>query len=219
MTDLVIFDCDGVLVDSEIIACRVEAEELAKLGIRYPPEEIIRQFSGVSERDMQKILETRHEMKLPSTYLANVRQRIDHLLETSLIAIAGVEKVLIDFPYRKCVASSSAPERLTIALSHTGLIQYFGEDIFSSAMVERGKPAPDIFLFAAGKMNAEPDSCVVVEDSVIGVTAAKAAGMFTIGFVGASHCLDGHGDELLHAGADFVIENMNELIGSINAAA
>jgi len=130
-----------------------------------------------------------------------VRLHLTKAFEAELIAMPGIAAVLTAIRAPVCVASSNTPKRLQYTLSRTGLLSWFAPCIFSATMVERGKPAPDLFLFAAGQMDVEPRSCLVVEDSVPGVTAAVAAGMRVIGFTGGSHCRPGHSERLRQARA------------------
>jgi HAD superfamily hydrolase (TIGR01509 family) len=129
----------------------------------------------------------------------------------------GIEAVLDGLSSRMCVASSSSPERLRHTLGLVDLYRRFDPHVFSATMVARGKPAPDLFLHAAAQMGADPAGCVVIEDSVPGVTAAVAAGMTAIGFVGGGHCGTGHADRLRSAGAALVVETMTELLPALTA--
>jgi HAD superfamily hydrolase (TIGR01509 family) len=129
----------------------------------------------------------------------------------SLVAIEGVAEALDSLRLPVCVASSSLPEQIRRKLELTGLLARFGEDLFSATMVARGKPAPDLFLYAAHQLAAAPDRCLVIEDSPLGIQAAIAAGMTAIGFCGGSHCGLEHGDRLLERGATLIIADMREL--------
>jgi len=133
------------------------------------------------------------------------------LFERELEALAGLEMVLPLLAQRFCVASSSAPDRLAYKLHRTGLARRFEPYIFSTAMVARGKPAPDIYLHAAAQMGASPERCLVIEDSAPGVVGGKAAGMAVFGFTGGSHCREGHDACLAAAGADLIFSDMREL--------
>src|SRR5262249_60230426 len=128
-----------------------------------------------------------------------------------LKAIAGVAAAIAAIEAPKCVASSGTPEKIRHGLECAGLFDLLSPHIFSATQVERGKPAPDLFLFAALKMGAAPERCLVIEDSVAGVTGAVAAGMIVLGFHGGSHCLPGHADRLRAAGATLVFDDMREL--------
>jgi HAD superfamily hydrolase (TIGR01509 family) len=215
--ELVIFDCDGVLIDSEAIACRTDAACLAEIGIAMSAEEIMDRYVGISAAAMFADIELRHGRRLPADFIETVRSRVAAAFDTDLLPMAGVEAALRALPFARCVASSSAPARLQHSLSLTGLLRYFDPHIFSATQVARGKPAPDLFLFAAATMRAAPEMCVVVEDSEPGVQAAVAAGMQVIGFTGG-HCRPGHAERLRAAGAFAVCDHMQRLPGLIPSA-
>lgn len=210
---LVIFDCDGVLVDSEIIACRIEAEELTRIGYEISTEENIRRFAGKSQKSIMETVERALGRKLPEGFPSGLHEKILKALSEQLDAMPGIESVLAQTP-AKCVASSGAPDKIGNSLRTTGLDRHFNsEHIFSAVQVKEGKPAPDLFLYAAEKMGTPPSECVVIEDSVYGVKAAKAAGMTAYGFTGGSHITDpAKAAKLLRdAGADTVFDRMEEL--------
>ena len=211
MIDLIIFDCDGVLIDSEVIANRVKAEELGQLGYAITTEEMIDRFAGISEKDTDELIQQEYGSYLPKTYRRRVQERIFKELRTHVQPIDGVKEVLTQLKIPLCVASSSSLERIKLGLSTTKLINYFEPHVFSVNMVHRGKPAPDLFLFAAAQMGVAPDTCVVIEDSVPGVQAGKAAGMRVFGFYGGTHCNATHHERLKSNGADLVFSDMREL--------
>jgi HAD superfamily hydrolase (TIGR01509 family) len=210
---LTIFDCDGVLVDSEAIACRVCALCLAELGIVTTADEIADRYIGSSARSMIADLELLHGQTLPADLYDTLRDRIEAAFESEPLTIDGIDAVLASHRGRICVASGSTPERVRHCLRLVGLLDYFDPHIFSATQVARGKPAPDLFLYASQQMGADAQNCLVIEDSVIGVTAAVAAGMRVIGFTGAGHCRPGHAERLLAAGASAIIQHMRELPG------
>jgi HAD superfamily hydrolase (TIGR01509 family) len=210
---LTIFDCDGVLVDSEVIACRVCALCLAELGIITTAEEIADRYIGSSARSMIADLEILHGQTLPANLYDTLRDRIEAAFESEPLTIDGIDAVLASHRGKICVASGSTPERVRHCLMLSGLLGYFDPHIFSTTQVARGKPAPDVFLHASQQMGADARECLVIEDSVIGVTAAVAAGMRVIGFTGASHCRPGHAERLLAAGASAIFRHMRELPG------
>ena len=212
--DLVIFDCDGVLIDSELLSIRADQECLAECGIELSVEEILERYTGISFAGMVADLEARHG-PLPADFADRHRTRLWPLFETELQAIPGVGAVLDSLTCKICVASSGRPERLKHALSLVGLYDRFHPHIFSATEVPRGKPAPDLFLYAAERMGGMPERCVVIEDSLPGVTAAVAAGMRVIGFVGASHCRPGDAARLSAQGAIAVIDDMAQLLPAL----
>lgn len=208
---LLIFDCDGVLVDSEVVGCRVEAACLAEYGIAISPEEIMDRYVGVSLAGMLVELERHVGRTLPAGLADTLRQRTSAAFETELTAITGVEAALARLDGPRCVASSSEPARIRHSLSLVGLLRHFEPHLFSATQVARGKPAPDLFLFAATAMGVASDACLVIEDSLAGVQAARAAGMTVFGFAGGSHCRPGHGERLRDVGAALVFSEMHRL--------
>lgn len=217
--DLVVFDCDGVLVDSEVLACRAVADTLAAFGHPIGAESIAERFTGVSNKDMYAALATDIGGPLPEEFDAAMKRCALDLFERELTAIAGLAAVLPQLAVAKCVASSSLPDDIVWKLRRTDLLRWFPTTaIFSTALVARGKPAPDIFLYAAEKMGVSPGCSIAVEDSAPGVIAAKAAGMATFGFTGGSHCSLGHEARLKAAGADLVFADMRDLPRLITAS-
>jgi HAD superfamily hydrolase (TIGR01509 family) len=214
---LVIFDCDGVLIDSETITCRVQAERLAAHGFAITTEDIIRRFTGMRDREMYAILEHEHGRTLPDDYDAATKALIAEAYRCELRALPGVAAALDAIALPVCVASSSNPQKLRFGLELTGLYPRFAPHLFSAAQVGRGKPAPDLFLFAAAAMGAAPADCLVIEDSVAGVQAARAAGMTAFGFCGGAHCRAGHGALLREEGAVLAFERMEALPSLIGA--
>ena len=215
---LVIFDCDGVLIDSEAIACRADSACLVELGIALAADEILDRYLGISAAAMCADIEQRLGRALPADFAETLRLRVAAAFETGLAPMPGVAAVLSAIPYRRCVASSSAPERLRHSLSLTGLLHWFEPHVFSATQVARGKPAPDLFRFAATAMQVAPKACVVIEDSVPGVQAAVAAGMRAIGFTGGGHCRPGHAERLRAAGAAAIAGEMDRLPGLLSPA-
>jgi HAD superfamily hydrolase (TIGR01509 family) len=209
--DLVIFDCDGVLIDSELLSIRADQECLAECGIELSADEIRDRYTGISFAGMVADLESRHG-PLPADFADRHRMRLWPLFERELRAVPDVAAVLDSLTCRICIASSGRLERLKHALSLVGLYDRFHPHIFSATEVARGKPAPDLFLHAAARMGVMPERCVVVEDSVPGVIAAVAARMRVVGFVGASHCRPGDAARLEVAGAAPVINDMVQLL-------
>jgi len=206
--DLIIFDCDGVLVDSEVLSCRCLSEVLAGYGINLNLDEALNLFLG---RSSTAVLDHYRALgrSIPAQFYDELRIGVRAAFLSALCPIDGVRSVLegLEVPY--CVASSSDLDRVSFSLSLTGLAPHFGTRLYSAQMVERGKPAPDLFLYAAERMQANSRRTLVVEDSVSGITAAKAAGMTAWGFVGGSHYQSRDGKAiLLGAGADRVFERM-----------
>ena len=213
--DLVIFDCDGVLVDSEVISCRAHAETLTRHGYAITSDQVLERFLGVSDREARQTIETEIGRKLPNDFESEVKQATLQSYANDLRPISYVSKAIAAIGLAKCVASSGTPEKIRHGLECAGLYGLLAPHIFSASQVSRGKPAPDLFLFAAEQMQAVPARCLVIEDSLAGVTAAVAAGMTVLGFYGGSHCRPGHGDTLRAAGAVAIFDNMRQLPGLI----
>jgi HAD superfamily hydrolase (TIGR01509 family) len=182
--ELVIFDCDGVLVDSEPIAVRVDQEILASVGLDLSREEIIDRFVGRSAAVMEAAVAEHLGHPVTPAMRAHFDRLYADAMASELTPVPGVVRALERIPQPKCVASSSKMSNLRRKLAMTGLLPFFGNAIFSADQVARGKPAPDLFLFAAERMSAAPGACVVVEDSQYGVSAALAAGMRVLAFAG-----------------------------------
>ena len=198
---LVIFDCDGVLIDSEVLACRNVAECFSAFGFPITEEEVAARFLGKSGASMLAELEAQFGRPMPPEALEMRRERIVSLYQEQLRPMPGLSRLLDRLEVPVCVASSGTPEYLDFSLRLVDLHARFAPHIFSAAMVARGKPAPDLFLFAAERMGVAPAACLVIEDSAAGVQAATAAGMTVLGFTGGSHCRDQHADGLQAAGA------------------
>lgn len=213
--DLVVFDCDGVLIDSEMLTIGVEVELLAEAGIAITADEIADRYVGISMKGMVADLEARHAIRLRVDFAQRHALRVREVFDRELCAMPGVAEVLAGLPGKICVASSSSPKRLQHTLGIAGLYERFDPYVFSSTMVARGKPAPDLFLYAAEQMRAAPSRSIVIEDSLPGVEAAAAAGMTVIGFTGGSHFRAGHGERLSAAGAAMVVGSMAEVLPAI----
>jgi HAD superfamily hydrolase (TIGR01509 family) len=207
---LLIFDCDGVLVDSELIDSRIRSECFQAEGFPVTIEDL-RSHSGISGAGLAEMIQERFGRPMPHDFMQATRAKIMRAFVDELRAIDGIIELLGALRVPVCVASNSHTDRVRHSLEVTGLLQFFDPHVFSAAMVDRGKPAPDLFLFAAEKFGVSPDDCLVIEDSVNGVTAARAAGIDVIGFCRGSHCRPGHADGLLAAGCERVFARMTEV--------
>jgi HAD superfamily hydrolase (TIGR01509 family) len=209
--DLVIFDCDGVLVDSEIISCREHARLLTELGYPITADQVFERFLGRATHDTTAEVEAELGRSLPVDFVTQLKTRMDAAFASSLRAVPHLETALdaLDRPF--CVASSGTPDKIATSLRLVGLGHWFASRIFSAAQVARGKPAPDLFLFAASRMAVEPARCLVIEDSVPGVLGARAAGMTVLGYCGGSHCRPDHAAALSAAGAAASFDDMRQL--------
>jgi HAD superfamily hydrolase (TIGR01509 family) len=184
---LIIFDCDGVLVDSEPLSIRVLVEAVKASGGSLSEAEAYRHFLGRSLATMVSVLDESFGIKADEAFLDRMRTDLYARFEAELQPIAGIAEALAALDLRFCVASSSQPERIRLSLGLTGLVDFFEPHIFSATMVKNGKPAPDLFLHAAKDMGADPSECIVIEDSPAGILAAKRAGMAVFAFTGGAH--------------------------------
>ena len=209
--DLIIFDCDGVLVDSEVIACRAHADVLSRHGYSITADEVLRRFLGVSDREARLTIEKEIGRKLPDDLEDQLKATILQFYADELQAITHVAEVIAAIDLPKCVASSGTPDKIRHGLTCAGLYDLLAPHLFSATQVARGKPAPDLFLFAAKQMKTEPKRCLVIEDSIPGVTGARAAGMAVLGFHGGSHCPPGHAESLRRAGTVLTFDDMRQL--------
>ncbi len=206
-TELVIFDCDGVLVDSEFLACRIETKLLNDARVAITPEEMSERYSGLTWKDILLDVEKTANVPLSAGLIEMSERLLDLAFETELEMIAGADRAMERIKLPKCICSNSTTPRLNVALNRTGLKRFIEPHIFSAYEVgtKKGKPDPNVFLYGAKVFNANPSNVIVIEDSVHGVNAARAAGMRVIGFTGGSHTYPGHADRLTEAGAETVI--------------
>jgi HAD superfamily hydrolase (TIGR01509 family) len=204
--ELIIFDCDGVLVDSERIAVRIDAQVLAGLGWILTEAEIIERFVGRSDAAITKDIEAQLGRALPADWQAGFERLYRDAFAAELKPVDGIVEALDGITCATCVASSGSHDKMRYTLGLTGLYERFAGRIFSVSEVSRGKPAPDLFLHAAKRMGVEPEACAVIEDSRYGVEAARAAGMRAFGYAG------GLTPAALLRGADTVVfTDMREL--------
>ena len=188
--NLIIFDCDGVLVDSEPLAMRVLIAAIAAQGVTITPETAYRDYLGRSLASISASLVDSHGTPLGAAALQSMRHDLYALYRRELRANPGLPEILGQLHIPFCVASSSSPERIRLSLELTGLLPWF-DHIYSATMVEHGKPAPDLFLHAAQAMRVPPAQCLVIEDSPAGIEAAHRAGMRVLGYLGGSHVAPG----------------------------
>jgi HAD superfamily hydrolase (TIGR01509 family) len=210
---LFIFDCDGVLVDSEIIASKVDAAHLTAAGYPITPAQVTQRFAGLTSRSIMEIVTAEIGHPLPEDFFAATKAEIDRRLATELKAVPGVEDVLGRLDGPRCVCSNSSSERLKISLERTRLYDRFRPYIYSAVEIgdKRPKPAPDVYLHAVKEFGVDPREALVVEDSVFGVRAARDAGTRVVGFTGGAHTWPGHADALTEAGAETVIKRFSDL--------
>lgn len=172
---LVIFDCDGTLVDSELLCNLAMEQQLRILGIESNANELLEKYRGVKFTQVLSSIEETYNIRLPSTFESSYRENVASLFETQLKAIDGIKEVLAEVKLPICVASSAPRKKVKHALKVTGLHQFFGDHIFSCYDIQKWKPDPDIFIHAANEMEVNVDDCLVVEDSPVGVNAALKA--------------------------------------------
>jgi HAD superfamily hydrolase (TIGR01509 family) len=215
--DLIIFDCDGVLVDSENLSAEVLMGLLAESGIAIDASVFRADFLGRSFAAAQARLHLRTGKSLPPDFHERYLERLLPCFEKRLRPMPGVETTLRNLNIKSCVASSSNPARLTTSLACTGLAAWFGDHVFSGATVKNAKPAPDLFLHAAAHMGVLPTRCLVIEDSEMGLMAARAAGMAVWHFCGGSHF---QGVEIVNASTpvDLVVSDMAQLLDMLIAS-
>lgn len=192
--DLVIFDCDGVLIDSEILSARTLIKLLAEHDVEIDDAYVRGAFLGRSFPTVIGIVKDHFGVTLPSDFETDYRHQLLERFETELRPMEGVVEVLSSLQRPFCLATSSSPPRVTRSLHLTGLYPYFSDAIFTASQVRNGKPAPDLFLYAAAQRGVEKSRCLVIEDSLVGLTAGRAAGMPVVWFSGGSHLRQGYAD-------------------------
>jgi HAD superfamily hydrolase (TIGR01509 family) len=213
--DALIFDSDGVLVDSEAIHLAVERELLAELGLFYDTETYLSRFVGLSNADFFSQLKADYALQsrveFPPDFVDQLQNRVWPRIEAELQPIEGIAQLVETFAGKVAVGSSATKDRLLRKLTITDLMPLFASHIYSVDDVERGKPEPDLFLHVAHQLGVQPQRCAVIEDSVNGIRAARAAEMTAIGFIGGSHADSGLRKRLLDAGASIVASSHWEI--------
>ncbi|MFN3279183.1 MAG: HAD family hydrolase [Paracoccus hibiscisoli] len=201
--DLIIFDCDGVIADSEVLSAEVLIDQLARLDITVTAADVRRDFLGRSFPTVAATIRDRFAVTLPADFEATYRARLLARFETGLRATPGFAAMLEAVTLPVCVATSSSPPRVARTLAILGLTDRFGAHVFTASQVARGKPAPDLFLFAARQMGVDPARALVIEDSQPGLEAARAAGMRVLHYTGGAHLADLTAPEALVDWSDF----------------
>ncbi|KTQ97651.1 HAD family hydrolase [Aureimonas ureilytica] len=216
---LILFDCDGVLVDSEIISAKVDASLLKELGYEISANEIAERFAGLTQDRILELLTAEAGIRFPEDYAERQRVELDRRLAAEITPIAGVHEMLDRLDLPRAICSNSSSERLKIVLEPTKLWDRFRPYVYASREVgtKRPKPAPDVYLYGCRQFETEPRETIVLEDSVHGVAAAVAAGCRVVGFTGGQHSYDGHGHALAEAGAETVIRRLSEFPGVVEA--
>lgn len=215
---LTIFDCDGVLIDSEIISATVTAEILNDEGIAMTAEEVTSRFAGLASGEMEAILS--EETGLPVS--GRIKERIQAEFDRRIVhvkAVPGIGDLLDALDGPRCVGSNADSAYLKRALTSAGLYDRFKPYVFSAGEVgtRKGKPDPNVFLHAAHELGIAPSETIVIEDSFAGVSAAVRAGMRAIGFTGGAHSWPGHADALMEAGAETVVRRHSDILAVVEA--
>jgi beta-phosphoglucomutase-like phosphatase (HAD superfamily) len=210
----VIFDCDGVLVDSEVLALEVELAILAEQGLNFERDDYVTRFMGLSHEAFHAVIDEEAKQRLGRSISDDIRDEMARRLRQTMIArlteVPGANEAVAGTPLLKAVASSSTKEGLERKLRQVGLWPHFEPHVYSADHVANAKPAPDLFLLAAEQLGVRPAECLVLEDSVNGVVAARAAGMRVWGFLGGGHVHDGLGGRLMAAGAERLVRDWPE---------
>ena len=210
--DLVILDCDGVLIDSEIISLSMLIAELALRGVSVDLDYVSRNFLGRSYPTVMQTIRQEFGLDLPPEFEAHYRDRLLAAFQTDLNVMPGVRAALDGLALPRCVATSSSPGRAEMSLRLTGLEDLLGPRLFTASMVARGKPAPDLFLHAAAACGADPARCLVIEDSLTGIRAGLAAGMTVWRFTGGSHMAGRHLTQPDDATPHLVFDDFNTFL-------
>jgi HAD superfamily hydrolase (TIGR01509 family) len=210
----VIFDCDGVLVDSEVLALEVELAILAEQGLNFERDDYVTRFIGLSHEAFHAVIDEEAKQRLGRSISEDIRDELARRLRQTMIArlteVPGARDAVAGTPLLKAVASSSTKEGLERKLRQVGLWPHFEPHVYSADHVANAKPAPDLFLLAAEQLGVRPAECLVLEDSVNGVVAARAAGMWVWGFLGGGHVHDGLGGRLMATGAERLVRDWPE---------
>ncbi len=219
LPELVIFDCDGVLVDSEPLSLQVWVETLGRAGHAIDVATANDLFLGRSMATNRQAVADAYGWRMVEADIERLRRDADDLFRRELRAIAGMDAVLDALDLPVCVASSGEPARIRLSLETTGLAKHFGPHVFSAVEVRHGKPAPDLFLHAAERMGTAPAACLVIEDSQAGIVAAKAAGMRVFAFTGGGHAQgEAHRAQLAALEPDWTFEVMPDLLPKLAPA-
>lgn len=207
----IFFDCDGTLVDSELIMNSVISDFLARSGVIMSPHECIRTFIGTNLAYVVRWVQEHKGVTLPPDFMDSIRPLVREKCRTELREIPGAKALLSSLTLPRAVVSNSGHEYLRLALGVTGLLEHLEPNVFSAHDVQHSKPAPDVYLHAARSMNAHPHHCLVVEDTVAGITAATAAGMRVIGLASGPHADQHYREQLRRAGAFTIVDSLSDV--------
>lgn len=212
----IIFDCDGVLVNTEVLSAQAYRTVYARHGLTISHDDFIEKI-GLKQADIMKVLRGVEGGLLPPEGDGELTEEVLALIREQVRPTEGIAALLQGLRLPFCVASSSDVPRIRLSLGTAGLLEHFEGRILSSTMVAKGKPAPDLFLLAADRLGVSPADCIVFEDSIAGITAAQAAGMYGVGYTGGGHLPPGHADKLRKAGAREVIAGWEQAQAVIDA--
>jgi HAD superfamily hydrolase (TIGR01509 family) len=222
MVSAILFDCDGVLVDSEVLAYEVETELLAEIGLVFEREDYITRFMGMSYEAFFALIEAEGQARLGRSIADDIRGKMETRLRRTMITrlreVPGTSAAVAAMRLPKAVASSSTRQGLERKLRQTGLWEFFAPHVYSAEDVVHAKPAPDLFLHAAAALGVSPAECLVIEDSVHGVTAARAAGMAVWGFLGGGHAHESLAARLKGAGAERIMSDWPDAVRQLHQA-
>ncbi|MEM7509960.1 MAG: HAD-IA family hydrolase [Bacteroidota bacterium] len=207
----IFFDCDGVLVDSEIIANRVWVARLERMGLSMTEKHFIQTYAGKREEEVRAQISSEYGLTFEAEFLENILKELDDRIHAELEAVKGMKELVSAISVKMSVVSNSSQYQANRSLNITGMWELFEGRCYTSDMVTHPKPAPDVYLHALHQTQQAKESSIVVEDSSTGVKAAKSAGLRVIGFLGASHIMEGHYDKLEAAGADRIAKDAEEL--------
>ena len=210
---LLIFDCDGVVIDSMLLHTEVESEAYQNIGIKISSQDLVRRFSGISQSEVDLILGKETGVSIPPDFAKSLEAQKKRVFAERLQPMMHLREILEDdlWDIPRCIASGRDLDGLKHDLTIVNLYDLFAPHLFSSEMVARGKPYPDLFFHAANQMKTQCNNCFVIEDGVSGVKAGVAAGMTVFGFTGGSHCDEEHAGQLKAAGASRIFSNMSDL--------
>lgn len=219
--ELILFDCDGTIMDTEMLASECEVEALAEYGSTMTAKEFSLRFAGTSSELVKQVMEEELGRSLPDDHIKKVKAKMREKLWREAKAMPGIHELLDRLDQPRCVCSNADMEKLKVEMTRGELWDRFRPYVFSAHDLEskKRKPEPDIFLHAAKEFEVDPKNCVVVEDSVPGIQAGRAAGMRVIGFTGGSHSYPGHADALTEAGAETVVRRLAEIPAIVEAFA
>lgn len=218
MSPAIIFDFDGVIADSEVLANIVLADTVTELGVATTLQDCYRDYMGKRFHEVLAVIESKVGRSLPAEFAEEFQRRTLETFRARLQPVAGAREFIAAFAdVPQCIASSSSPDRLAVCLEVLGLDGFFTGRVFSVSMVARGKPHPDVFLHAAAAIGVPPGRCIVIEDSAGGVVAGRAAGATVIGLLAGGHVQDGHGATLAAAGAHYVVGSFRDAEAVVRA--